>query len=291
MSKKAWEQIEALAREYSRYIHAPEKEKYKNEIELTFSNLFLKLQAVNQIERRKLSEEENFDLVTDFLRERLAEYDPDIGPFEHYFRKYTTYKEKDAIRKRNDLHRYHNKDAVCVSLDEAIKEEETTTREAFLQDPQTVSAFEMVELQDQMIQIAAIALTIPDRLRGKANNPTRIRYFRSIFADGISTLIKNENLGELLMNCERDVFQAMQLSFLDFYMKGICRSVAAIENTPLRDYGELVEGEKMESCCLPLPGNVYMAYWENVEHQKVTAANVSQMKRAYRAFFAAQMKA
>ena len=45
-----------------------------------------------------------------------------------------------------------------------------------------------------------------------------------------------------LLHCiERDIFQAMELPYLDYYMKAVCRGVEKICDTPLKSEREVID--------------------------------------------------
>lgn len=126
-------------------------------------------------------------------------------------------------------------------------------------------------------------LDLPQRLRGRANNPTRHNYFRMFFTDGIAASFHQNTIPEIYLRRERDLFTAMKEEFLDFFMRDRCRTVETICRSPLKPYGDLVEGRGTEETKLPLPGDVYVSYLDRMEHTKAGLSAVSQQRTAFEA--------
>lgn len=65
---------------------------------------------------------------------------------------------------------------------------------------------------------------------------------------------------EYLHKRQRDIFEAMCIPFLDFFMRDICRSLEEILASDLKLHGEMVEGRAMKRPEQPLPNDVYRQY-------------------------------
>ena len=68
---------------------------------------------------------------------------------------------------------------------------------------------------------------------------------------------------EYLHKRQRDIFEAMCIPFLDFFMRDICRSLEEILASDLKLHGEMVEGRAMKRPEQPLPNDVYRQYMMN----------------------------
>lgn len=150
-----------------------------------------------------------------------------------------------------------------------------------LPDEQGGDPGERMRMDAEVCALIAAMLELPQRLQGRANNLTRHNYFRMFYTDGVVTSLRNCPVREILRKRQRDMLAAMKLEFLDYFMAEQCRTVDRIADSPLKAYGELVEGREMEETDLPLPGDVYVSYLDRVEHTKVGLSAVSQQKRAY----------
>ena len=60
---------------------------------------------------------------------------------------------------------------------------------------------------------------------------------------------------------ERDIFSAMDLEYLDYYMSAPCRTGKAVMNTPLKPYCQVVPSQTDSSPVpVPLPKDVSLCY-------------------------------
>ena len=143
-------------------------------------------------------------------------------------------------------------------------------------------------IDERVLEMITLMLDLKDRLGGRAGNPTRINYFRLFFTDGVVDAIHSQG-AEAFARRERDLFRAIKVTFLNYFMRSPCGSVKNILNTGLKLYGQMVEGRPMELPEHPLPNDVYTTYLAQVEHYTVTEPAVSQQKTAYRAFMREQL--
>lgn len=141
---------------------------------------------------------------------------------------------------------------------------------------------ERLDLDDTARELLSVILNLRGHLQGRANNPARHNYFRMFFTDSVASSLHDGTPPPVFIKRERDLFTALKLEFLDFFMRETCRSVADICRSPLKPYGALVEGRGMEETKLPLPGDVYVSYLSRVENTKVRAPAVSQQRQMYR---------
>lgn len=305
MKKMTWETVNELAAKYATQYGTNIYTMTSHKQQDTFNELYT---AVLRIYRPYNPEGPTIDaseVVSKFFAERgFRNFDPARGKFGSYFKRCA-----DSIL--NDFRDFYNGKSKKGKEKQENDSAESAERAEFLnkkiqkeywhlvpfndeqdenEDQTAEKAYVDIEAEDKMAEIIAIALTIADRLHGKAHNSARIMNFRNFFTEEVTAMVQQENLANILQPHERNLFQAMRPAFLNFFMSAPCPSVRAIANTPRRRYGELVEGEEMRVCPLPLPGKVHVAYWADVEKQKVTQANISQMKKAYFSFFKEQLE-
>lgn len=167
--------------------------------------------------------------------------------------------------------------ARAVSLNTPVTDDSDSELGDSLADPSA----DRQQLVDGMLLIA-LALALQTRL--PAEQGEHRRYFPLFFTGGVAELVQWAELPGLGAQEERTLFAAMRLPFLDFFTRQVCRSIAAIRATPLKPYGELVDGRPMEETALPLPGDVYIAYLKTAEGYPVSPAAVSRQRKAYQSF-------
>lgn len=231
-----------------------------------------------------------------FFAEDFQKYDPSKGQFKHYTLKVLKKRRADFRHKEDGSHRKN-----IVQEDGTTKQEwldnfsldthETDDDMAWadrLADPSLSAPEEMLVAQQTALQLITIILQLPQRLRGQANNPEKINYYRLFFTDGVVGAIYA--VGEdIYIAHERDLFAAMKLSFLDFFMARECRSVHEIYVGQLKPYGVLVEGKPMHEPKQPLPNDVYLVYLDRLEHRQVKASALSNQRTAYLSFLREQL--
>ncbi len=135
------------------------------------------------------------------------------------------------------------------------------------------------------LQLLSLILELPLRLKGRANNPQRLNYFRMFFTDDSVEIIHSQAQIAAYVTHERDLFRAIHPGFLDHFMRRECRSVEEISNTARKLLGELIEGEAMVEAGYPLPNDVYLSFLRK-EKSAASASRsvVSEMRGFYRRF-------
>lgn len=186
-------------------------------------------------------------------------------------------KEKDGKRK--------SKWVSNISLDRPISSEDANgqTLGDLLPDSTASGPEERAEMHERFLALLSLILDLPTKLHGQANNPARVRYYRMFFTDEAADIIARGG-GAFFLRHERDLFRAMYLAFLDFFMAASCRTVAAVERAHLKPYGEMVPGRPMEEATQPLPIDVYTQYLRTEGVELRSDATISNQRDAYRTF-------
>lgn len=143
-----------------------------------------------------------------------------------------------------------------------------------------------VRLDETTYELIIAMLELPRRLQGRANNPTRLNYFRLFFTNGVATYLHHALSPEEFQKRERDLFAVLKLEFLDYFMANLCRTAADICYSPLKPYGALVQGKPMDKETeLPLPDKVYISYLDRVEDQEaVKPSAIDGQRKEYKKF-------
>ena len=141
-----------------------------------------------------------------------------------------------------------------------------------------------VMLNSTMVELITLMLRLPQELRGRANNPQRLNYFRMFFTDSVADIAQNQEGISSLEERERDLFQVLQLAFLDFFQAQNCRTVAQLRGSQSKPYGQLVPGRPMTDPGHPLPNDVYCAYFETQEDTRIGDSALSNQRTAYKKF-------
>ena len=224
--------------------------------------------------------------VTTFVNFFQTKYDPQRGDASHYFSR--------AMSRRK--HDDKNKKPRETGLETNAEEDKTMENAGLVRAE--VEAWENggsveagVDADDTLVSLLSLILTLPERLKGKANNPKKVTYYRMFFTDGVVAAVhdmpKRSELGRYTRH-ERDLFQAFQIRFLDFFMREHCRNIADIADCEVKCYGELVPGAPMEHPGHPLPNDVYRKYLNSYEGYDIASdASVSNQRTEYKRFLRA----
>ena len=228
-----------------------------------------------------------------FWRADMPKFDPAEGTFRSFMEARLELRKQDAKRKESGMHRktvIENGEKVQKwvqdeSLNAPASPDGEDTREKIdeLSDSAAPSPQARVDAREMAGALISLILDLPTKLRGQANNPARVRYYRMFFTDEATDVIARGG-GAFFLRHERDLFRAMYLAFLDFFMAAPCRTVAAVERTHLKPYGEMVPGRPMEEATQPLPIDVYTQYLRTEGVELRSDATISNQRDAYRTF-------
>lgn len=139
--------------------------------------------------------------------------------------------------------------------------------------------------------LLAVMLNLPERLHGRANNPTRLNYFRMFYTDDMTMLLRGERDERLqpYQFKERELFAAAHLLFLDFYSRDIYRSIPEVAFGHFKLYSELVNGRPNEEP-KKVFDDIYLSYFEREEKHSIVPGALSNQRAAYKKFMAELIK-
>lgn len=213
--------------------------------------------------------------ITSLFLGEWKKFDPAKGSAYSFFAARVERRKKDADRKESSY--YGHITADTIRKDDGGEE---SLLEKF-PAKQSGDAEERMRIDADVCELISAMLELPQRLCGRANNPTRHNYFRMFFTETVAACLHGADVLKSFQKRERDTFAAMKLEFLDYFMVEQCRTAAEIAESPLKPYGELVEGREMKETALPLPNDVYVSYLDRMGNTKVGLSAISQQKKAY----------
>ncbi|MBR4544394.1 MAG: hypothetical protein IKO14_00215 [Oscillibacter sp.] len=145
---------------------------------------------------------------------------------------------------------------------------------------------EAVVSRSSVASMLAVLFHFQEHLHGHANNPDKRNYYRMFYTDSMVDYIHGNTLPPESIAREREMFEAMKLEFLDFFMRNKCRTAAQIADSPLKAWGELVPGRPMEKePAQPLPNDVYLTYLNDREGKSLKSESaIANQRTAYKAF-------
>ena len=167
------------------------------------------------------------------------------------------------------------------SLDQPVGEEETASLGDICAAPDDTRPELRCEAEAPLAELTAQVLNFAQRHQGQAANERRREWFRLFYTEDMTQALK---LMPLTFLHERDVFQAMKLPYLDYYMAKICRTGPQIAVTPLKPYSAVVPqraGTDTETP-VPLPADVSLSYKRLCGGERVGASARSEQYKWYK---------
>lgn len=208
--------------------------------------------------------------------EAIRNYSPDKGKFCNYLSFLLKVRELDRLdSEREHAPRAESLDApVSASEDNSLTLGDVTA--AAEGDPDSGIMFEAL-----YAEMAALVLNFARNHSGRQANESRRNWYRIFFTEDMTLTYKTKSYA---FSHERDIFEAMLLPYLDYYMSRPCRTGEEIAYTPLRPYGEVVPARKGSGreTKVPLPADVSLAYLAQCESSPTTAGARSNQLKFYR---------
>ncbi len=246
------------------------------------------------------------EVLTDFYLQDWPRYSADAGELSHFVRKCLSLRRVDWVHEERGDRRLTVRDPetgkpVYAEGTKSPKRQWVVGSESLDApvDPNAPEGSTRLDLQSEyadetnpdmalrvdgiMLQLMTCIMLFHRYVGGKANNPKRELYFRMFFTDDAANVIQTQSRVCVFIDHERDLINAMQLGFLDYFMKERCRTVKEIARSPRKCLGELISGEEMIEAKHPLPNIVYLNYFKT-ETEAGTLSTISEMRSNYTRF-------
>ena len=163
--------------------------------------------------------------------------------------------------RRTDRFRYDGRHAPSgESLDAPVSasEDNTLTLGDVLSSETGAPESGMI-FESTYVELTAMVLNFAQNHTGRQANENRRKWYQIFFTEDMTETSKTHPFA---FGHERDIFKAMLLPYLDYYMSRRCRTGKEIALAPLKPYGEVGparEGNRVETA-VPLPADVSLAY-------------------------------
>ena len=210
------------------------------------------------------------------FEEAIQKYSPDKGKFCNYLSFLLQKREYDQL----DSDSRHAPWA--ESLDGLISASEDGGRTLGDLTPAAAGVPDSgIMFEALYVEMAALVLNFARNHTRRQANESRRNWYRIFFTEDMTLTYKTKSYA---FSHERDIFDAMLLPYLDYYMSRPCRTGMEIACTPLRPYGEVVPAREGggEETKVPLPADVSLAYLSLCEGVSATAGARSNQLKFYR---------
>lgn len=200
------------------------------------------------------------DLWMQVLAYTMEHYDPKNGPYTHYFRFVIAKREKDRFK--DVLNRpIESLDAQKPSSstgEEGIQIHETISNsnqcnKTNTADSERIEDSPEIRLMLAVADLTALVLNFAEYHK-RDSEKTRL-WYRLFFTEDITVIAKET--GATYFH-ERDIFSAMKIPYLDFFMSRPCRRIVEICVTPMKPYEQIVPERAGHTEELPLKMNGYV---------------------------------
>lgn len=228
-----------------------------------------------QLEPSGQSESDSNAFMDAFV-EALTHYAPERGPFCSYLSFLLKQRKIDAYRK-DSLHAPSG-----VSLDHPVSAEDAgMTLGSIIPADSSCEPERMAEFDSRFADLTAMVLNFSARHPGRSGSPEHRMWCRMFYTEDLTWVMKQHTFHFLH---ERDVFQAMDTEYLDYYMSRICRTGKEVMAAPLKPYREVVpERTEPEETPLPLNADVSLSFLRRCRNVKVGASVRSNHIKKYEA--------
>ena len=213
----------------------------------------------------------------DIFSKTIKKYNPEKvknSSFTHYF--------SATVRFQININ-YKGKNEMTVSLDKPLSDDTEDTLLDTIAGSEDIQDESSERINALMSDLTAMILNFAKLHKGHSNNEKRQSWYQIFFTEDITYSLKETSM-EIKFRHERDVFKAMNLEYLDYYMSHVCRTKEEIRKTPLKKYNEIVPAaiDEMGETPLPLPADVSIAYYQCCKGTTVTRSNRSNHMARYK---------
>lgn len=228
--------------------------------------------TIDWSKNKNFTVDESSDAILRFLEGDLPKYDAEKGNGQ-----FSVFVNTRMSNRLKDSRRVMNKcDSGVLSIDD---EDYNNADKAALQTAQyDPFAFSDIEKSEILLCLVSDIVTFEDRLG------CREHYYRLFYTDDFSACIADAKELHFFLDHEKQILAGFVFPFLDFYSRGIYRSVQEIAGGCLKPCREVMESDSAAPVTQPLPQDVYRTYLQRVEDRTVSRSAVSQQKKAYQAF-------
>lgn len=140
------------------------------------------------------------------------------------------------------------------------------------------------DVEDIIIAHFGLIINFWNHFKGHAANDNKFRWYQIFYTEDTTCAVKKElGVHPRLLKHEREIFQAIRKTYLDFYMKHECRTLDELFNTHLKTIAEILPGHARgnEEIPLPLQAKISVAYLTECEKVKATEGSRSQQHKTY----------
>lgn len=280
--------INELAKSYVNSQNNCERRKIRNEIA---SILYKNQHRVYIKNHHYIDNDDKSSLISDAFISALTNFKLDKdAEFYTYFICTLQNKRKDLIAKEDKIRKHEvfesdkeeNAEST-ISFDNFFNNRDTEDYVCTAQGPddEVTSELTTAEIAIKHMNLIINFYKFND---GKKANKTRYDYYKMFYTDSIGNAVRSQHCVKILLPIEDKVCEAMNLNFQDFYTKEQVRSLAELKKAKYKKHCEIVTGEDTQELENPLPNDIFLEYYNQINGVTTSLPTVSQQKKAYKEY-------
>ena len=136
---------------------------------------------------------------------------------------------------------------------------------------------------ESMYEMLMLIAKLQESLKGRQNNEAKKNYFRLFSTEYITYGVRISHGNSAIKKHERDIFDALKKSFLDYYMREKCNTIEEIEHSEMKRHDEVEEGSTDQSEVeIPFSNKLYITYLDIIENNKIKDSAISMQHTSYK---------
>ena len=206
-------------------------------------------------------------IVLDISENRLKNFDPAKGNFSTFLNRIEHYAELDYLERQKKENDRIDSDVDIYSVGEDVEDDRPTEEE-------TMAFF---------IRFFQVAEKIVES--GKVSK-AGFNYKKLVYTENVAKYIRATSCRDsYAFHHESEIFDCMELDYLDFFMEEPCRTVDAIEQTETQWLRLLLEPEALNEnmaekrCPLVPPQNVVISYLRRIRSIQKNQQNITSYRQ------------
>lgn len=143
-----------------------------------------------------------------------------------------------------------------------------------------------------MCELISLFISLTQNLSGRKDNESKKFYFRLFGTENITGAIHlSSDDNAVMRKHERDIFSAMQKSFLDYYMLKECDTIREIRHCRMKQRKEVEKNSNDErEVEIPFSNKLYLAYFDRIEGKQIVDSTISNQRNDYERMLKALVK-
>lgn len=134
-----------------------------------------------------------------------------------------------------------------------------------------------LELCSKWVQLTTLILNLHVK-QSKYYNKVKLKWWKLFYTEDLTYILHKSNI---ILQHERDIFEALNVGYLDFYMLINCRTLEEIRITKLKNLAQISGGSEQGEIQTPFEAKIMLAYLAKVEGEPPAPGTRSGQHKNY----------